>query len=334
MSARTSLVINDLRQAMLTLNPSIKNSFDLVKFHSHDGNLVFSLPPTSTMTSPENPFFTKFDVPVMADPANALAGDLGTLTFYHNSWTALKWAILAWTLLLFLAVPFSRWARKMIEARHRESIALENANARALIAKQVAHDIRSPLSALMIVEKSIQGLREEQRNLLVGAAQRIGKIAEDLLEQSQPQGVTSNVAAIVDEVRKEKQVTLSGARVVLSAKDIPPVSAAISPGVLARMISNILNNAIEAIEGSGTVTIEGSESQSWIEIVITDTGRGIPEHLMAKIGKPGVTEGKAGGHGLGLSHAIQSARACGGDVIVQSQLGQGTTITLRLPKNS
>ncbi len=329
LSARTSLVINDLRQAMFTLNTAVKNNFDSVHFHAQDGTLVFSLPPGQR---PEDTLLAiKFEIQLAANPDDPSAGTIGTLTFYQNSWWALRWALLAWACLLVFAIPFSRWGRRLIENRHKELLVLGNAEAKAALARQVAHDIRSPLSALRILE-NVQGIAAEPRDLLIGAARRIEKIAQDLLDKTLvDEHFTRAPHEIVAQILLEKRAALGPNSLIKIEKgNVSNTTIMISPGVFARVISNLLNNAVESIESSGTVSVEGQVSGTNLVLRISDTGRGIPQRILAEIGKPGFSFGKKNGYGLGLSHAIASVRATGGDVKIESREGAGTVVSITL----
>lgn len=327
LSARTSLIINDLRQAMFTLNTALPNNFEAIDFQAQDGTLVFSLPAERPATF--EPFMFKFVSPVLVNPAKPSAGIIGTLVFFHNSGWAVGLALLAWASLLLFAIPFSRWARRLIETRHREMLTLSNAETTAALARQVAHDIRSPVSALRIVG-TIKGLADEPRELLISAANRINKIAEDLLETTRPEPrVTQTPSTLIEQIVKEKQATLPS-NVQIHKGDFPNLPVVIAPTALGRIVSNLINNAIESIDGPGSVTIEGVANVQSVILTIGDTGKGISADHLAQIGRPGFTFGKKRGSGLGLFHAVEALQAVGGDLKVHSKEGFGTTIVMTL----
>ncbi len=104
------------------------------------------------------------------------------------------------------------------------------------------------------------------------------------------------------------------------------------PQQLNQVFMNLLVNAGHAIEGQGTITI-----RSWIEgtdifIAISDTGSGIPEDLRSRIFEPFFTTKEVGkGTGLGLSISYDIVRKHGGEILLDSVVGEGTTFTVRLP---
>ena len=99
-----------------------------------------------------------------------------------------------------------------------------------------------------------------------------------------------------------------------------------------RLISNLVNNAVEALGDEGTVTVRLVAQADRLRLEVQDTGKGIPPEILAKLGARGETHGKAGGLGLGLYHARASAESWGGSLELQSETGRGTTAILNLPQ--
>jgi len=95
---------------------------------------------------------------------------------------------------------------------------------------------------------------------------------------------------------------------------------------------NMMVNASQAIEGQGEIRIKTWEQDEHVRIAISDTGKGIPPELQAKVFDPGFTTKRAGlGTGLGLSICYKIAENHGGRIEVQSEVGRGTTFTIVLP---
>jgi signal transduction histidine kinase len=226
------------------------------------------------------------------------------------------------------------------------------------LARQVVHDIRSPLSALNFVVASVQNLPEDRRLLIRGVAQRINDIANKLLSQSKqmksdrdqvPEDVIESVdstseplmlVASLDSVVSEKRIQfreLMGIDIQADLIDGYGLFAKIHATEFARVISNLVNNSVEAISGEGWVKIGIRNSGTSINIAIADNGKGIPAEILARLGKSGVTYGKDGsqsGSGLGIYHARETLEKSGGQFSITSTLGQGTVVTLTLPKTS
>lgn len=104
------------------------------------------------------------------------------------------------------------------------------------------------------------------------------------------------------------------------------------PGQLSQVIMNILNNAIQAIDGKGTISVKTKLSGKEAEILISDTGKGIPNDKLDNIFDPFYTTKEVGkGTGLGLSISYGIIQEHNGKINVQSELGTGTTFTISLP---
>jgi two-component system, NtrC family, sensor kinase len=98
---------------------------------------------------------------------------------------------------------------------------------------------------------------------------------------------------------------------------------------------NLLNNAVQAIDGEGNIWLSTRQKGNWAEIRIQDDGCGIPEKVLKKVFEPFFTTKEVGkGTGLGLSISYGIVKKHGGEIEVESLEGQGTTFIIRLPIQS
>ncbi len=112
--------------------------------------------------------------------------------------------------------------------------------------------------------------------------------------------------------------------------DLPPVPC--HPNQINQVFMNLLVNASHAIQGNGTITIRTARDGDWARIEIADTGSGIPPENLERIFEAGFTTKGAGvGTGLGLAICSKIIRDHHGSIAVASEVGRGTTFTLRLP---
>ncbi|MBI2344241.1 MAG: HAMP domain-containing histidine kinase [Deltaproteobacteria bacterium] len=224
------------------------------------------------------------------------------------------------------------------------------------VCRQVAHDIRSPLAALEVATAGLAELPEEKRLLVRRATARIRDIANHLIEQGRMAilktgagGATTTLAtpagkeavsiellsSLIDPLVTEKRLQHRVHREVDIHAELGETSyglfAAVQPTELKRVLSNLVNNAVEGIEGAGTVSVRLCPCGEQVGIEVQDTGKGIPPEILAQLTQRGVTFGKAGGSGLGLSHARERVEAWEGTLAITSVVGSGTTVTLRLP---
>jgi len=215
------------------------------------------------------------------------------------------------------------------------------------ISAQVAHDIRSPLAALDSVSGDITGLPEEKKVILRSAMSRIRDIANSLVERTQrplaaagEKPVPRLVSALIEPVITEKRLQLraDNAPVIeFDASGSYGLFTAADPAGLKRVISNLLNNAAEAIPAGpgaprGSIGVRVAGDEGMIVVRVTDSGKGIPAELLPRLFSRGETHDKAGGSGLGLYHAKKFAESCGGTAAISSRPGEGTAVTISLPK--
>ncbi len=124
-------------------------------------------------------------------------------------------------------------------------------------------------------------------------------------------------------------------RPLLGIPDAPVVVIG-SEADLRLAISNLLGNAIRHTPATGSVTIRLIEASDHVEVVVTDTGEGIPSKHIARIFErfyrvDSARSRATGGTGLGLSIVRHVIAQHGGSVHVESVLGQGSTFTVQLP---
>jgi two-component system NtrC family sensor kinase len=117
------------------------------------------------------------------------------------------------------------------------------------------------------------------------------------------------------------------------ASDLAPIAH--DRGQLQQVFLNIINNAFEAVEDGGNISIatkENEKDQGTVEVAIADDGRGIHLDDLKHIFDPFYSKGKEQGTGLGLSISYGIIAKCGGDIRVESKVGKGSTFTVVLPQ--
>ncbi|MFQ6618503.1 MAG: sensor histidine kinase, partial [Fidelibacterota bacterium] len=112
-------------------------------------------------------------------------------------------------------------------------------------------------------------------------------------------------------------------------ENVPPVVANFSG--LHEVLLNIVINAIEAMPEGGTLTVGTKLENENVIIYVSDTGIGMNEVTSERIFDPFFTTKEENGSGIGLSVAGELLRKMGGEITVDSKLGEGTTFTIKLP---
>ena len=215
------------------------------------------------------------------------------------------------------------------------------------LARQVSHDIRSPLSALELVSSNLSEVLPEKRIIIRNSVNRIRDIANTLLKKGTHSSLTSEsmdsaqnslLYPIIESVVSEKMVQFGnrlGLEIELrQSQDSFGIFSRIQVTEFKRALSNLIDNSSEAMTGgSGKITINlEARSDDSAVIQIQDNGSGIPKDRIPLLGIKGNTFGKTGGNGLGLHHALNLLKGWGGDLGIQSELGSGTIVTLQLKK--
>lgn len=222
-----------------------------------------------------------------------------------------------------ISEDLTRARAQMKEKSRREAI--------GHVAQQVAHDIRSPISALSLAVEQIEAPAAQ---IIKAATERINKIADDLLKFSvrdlQAQPIGPLVEQIVNE-QMPKIVSVHGASIEWFDNSSNAL-ALVDPETFKRIIANLLSNSVEALVANGKITLEASLDSSHLVILIKDNGCGMPSEVLSKLGRENVTYGKGEkGHGFGVMSACEHIRNWGGQLTFHSELGVGTVVSIVLP---
>ncbi len=225
---------------------------------------------------------------------------------------------------------------------------LEKRKSVAELAAQVAHDIRSPLTALNVLMLQTENLPEDVRSLMRAAATRIRDIANNLLTNSaaihaiptKSKMDTQLLSAVVESMISEKRVQYRDK----SATEIQAIPCKHAYGLFAemdvvefrRVLSNLINNAVESYgTKGGPVTLAMSpQPDGWVTIEIKDEGKGISPEVLPLLGSPGVTHGKKNGYGLGVSHSKKTIESWGGRLEFITASHKGTVARVWLKQGS
>jgi two-component system NtrC family sensor kinase len=211
------------------------------------------------------------------------------------------------------------------------------------LAANVAHELNNPLvgiitySHLLLEEKHVNQQTTEFLNKIVIQANRCKDIVRGLLDfsrQRKPDKTLFNINILLRQciALLENQAIFHNIKILEDLNEVPMVI--IDPSQIERVFMNIILNAAEAMDGNGQLNISTKfdPEESSVEIQVTDSGTGISEENLEKIFDPFFTT-KEAGHGVGLGLAISYGiiREHNGNVFVKSNLGKGTTFTVRLP---
>jgi signal transduction histidine kinase len=213
----------------------------------------------------------------------------------------------------------------------------------AEMARQVAHEIKNPLTPIQLSAEHLKRVHADrgepmgavlencvnsiltQVHLLRQISAEFSNFASSPTAKPASVDISELVAEVVDPYR----TGLVG-RIDLRM-DVPALPHAfVDRTLIARALANIIENALFAMPGGGTLTITGRLDEPFIVVTVSDTGVGIDEEALARVFEPYFST-KTTGTGLGLPIALRNVELSGGSIDVSSVKGQGTVVTLRLP---
>jgi two-component system NtrC family sensor kinase len=212
------------------------------------------------------------------------------------------------------------------------------------LAAGIAHEINNPLtgiltySSLLLKENKDNLQIKEDLEVIVNETTRCRKIVKGLLEfarQTEPSKAPADINKVVEETLSllETQALFQNIKIEKRLKKgLPDVM--MDTDQIKQVFMNIIINAAEAMSQGGTLTIQSDSDpqKKFAKVCFIDTGPGIPEENLSKIFDPFFTTKRSGkGTGLGLSVSYGIIQRHDGFLEVKSQLGKGSTFTVKLP---
>jgi signal transduction histidine kinase len=249
-----------------------------------------------------------------------------------------------------LAGSFNQMATELksrdeeLEQAQTQLIQSEKLAAFGQLGAGIAHEVKNPLAGILgcaqlslmeveegtplrqnleIIEKETGRCRTIIDNLMKFARQE-----KALFEPTEVNRVVEDACAIINHQLELQQVKI----IKELGEQLPEVQG--NPNQLQQVLMNLMINAQQAMEGEpGTVTVSTKRSENGgIEIIVSDTGPGIPEDIRAKLFEPFFTTKPTGqGTGLGLSVSFGIIEDHRGEISVESEVGKGTDFIIRLP---
>jgi K+-sensing histidine kinase KdpD len=246
----------------------------------------------------------------------------------------------------FASAAQTAYEGRRLSARVRQAQTLESADRqRTALLAAVGHDLRTPLAG---IKASVGTLRQsdvewspaEREELLATieeSADRLQAIVTNLLDASRLQAGALSVRAepvALDEVIGASVLAVPGARERVTVdvpEDLPLVRA--DPGLLERVLANLLDNALRHAPDASPVEIRAVAGESSARVVVVDHGPGVPADRLEAMFRPfqRLDDREARGVGLGLAVARGFVEAMGGVLIADGSAGEGLTMRLRLP---
>lgn len=206
------------------------------------------------------------------------------------------------------------------------------------LSTSVIHEIRNPLTILKglinMLEVETTNKGKDYLGIMTSEIERIEKIANDFLYYSKPQAhqiKQQNIIALIQTVvfllepsAQKKQVSIH------CHYEATPININCDEVQMKQSIINLIKNAVEATPSNGEINIEIRQEKHTVLILISDTGSGISQESLSKLGTSFFTT-KENGTGLGLMVTYKLIKDHGGKIDVSSKKGKGTTFSIQLP---
>lgn len=285
----------------------------------------------------------KVTTPVRGDEIGDLAASFNKMTVDLK---ASRTALVEKELLEDLVAELKETQQQLVQAGKMAAI--------GQLAAGVAHEINNPLAGIMgYAQLASEHIRARQQTGIPPSevarflayvenmekqSQRCKQIVQNLLRFARSSTVEEPEPVNVNNVIRETLSFLSH-QMVSSRVDLDLDLAEVLPAIkghtgrLQQVFTNILINALHALrDAGGRVRVDTSVNDNWVRIRIADTGEGIPTENLDKIFEPFFTTKEIGqGTGLGLSVTYGLVQDMGGNISVESKVGEGTVFTVTFP---
>ncbi len=217
----------------------------------------------------------------------------------------------------------------------------EQLSALGLLAAEVAHEIRNPLTVMKMLYHSLeldfeeQDPRREDARVLGEKMDHLDGIVDNIVNfarNAEPQMAPVHVPALLDDLALLTRHKLQHQSINLERDDVPELPPAKADATqLSQAFLNVILNATEAMPEGGTLRIATAREAEYLRVSFADTGPGMTEAQRARAFTGMLSTTKEKGAGLGLAIVAKVAEAHGGRVEVKSAPGRGTEIILTLP---
>jgi signal transduction histidine kinase len=209
------------------------------------------------------------------------------------------------------------------------------------LAAAIAHEVRNPLA---VIVNAVAGLRrvsgsEEDRGILLSIvdeeAARLNRLVTDLLRFARPVSVKRSPVSLGELAKRSRSQVMDGHEIVVSIGADPEVQTVwVDPNLFRLVFDNLVQNACQSMRGGGRVDIVVTRGKlpngPAVSIQIKDHGHGMEPEVRERALDPFFTT-RPSGTGLGLPIVQRIVEAHGGELLIESEEGTGTSVTLFLP---
>ncbi|MHB8330346.1 MAG: sensor histidine kinase, partial [Acidimicrobiales bacterium] len=203
------------------------------------------------------------------------------------------------------------------------------------MATVIGHELRNPLAAVtnahFLLRRSIEDREKAERHLALAEREtaRAANLAEDLTAYMREREPVLESVAVGEILVEILEATPAPSGVTVDV-EVPHLNVLADRDQLTRMLTNLVDNAFQAMPGGGSARVSGTTENGSVLIRVHDSGTGLDPENLARLFEPFFTT-KADGTGLGLAIVRRLAEAHGGEVSIENGPTQGAVATLRFP---
>lgn len=348
--------IGDFREVPRILQEARLSNFKKIYYKSKQPDKSFILPPKLEIFQ-ENGIWHLLTTESITIPVIHSLSDESSdqIEFEYDRFRLIPYAFLFWLILNIVSIPQTRYLKSKLTKQFEEDLRKEEAKTKLeselsnwmqqceekdLVCRQIHHDLASPLGLLRV---STQKLGDQALSKPFALSlDRLTKISEDLQTQKYIWGSENPklepLKQTLDAILQEKLLLTSHLKIQYkqkSSKDALNKVPDIPVSQFHRVLSNILNNAIDAIQGDGVVRILARTSGCKLQLIIADSGKGIPKDIAPHIFEKQKSFDKPQGSGLGLYHAKICIESFGGQLtLMNTRYGAAFKIELPIARTS
>jgi two-component system sensor histidine kinase HydH len=239
----------------------------------------------------------------------------------------------------FMAFQWSKTLEKEVQLKSKELIRAERLAAMGEAIARVAHELKTPLVAIggfsRQLLRTVSEKEADKLRIIIDETGRLENFVREILlfsKEIQLEKESLDINDVIQEVCEFMGGKIEDNHIILEKKleQVPLIKG--DKTQIRLLFINIIKNAVEAMPKGGTLEVETKKEEDMVEIRIADTGEGIPPFILKDIFMPFFTT-KKDGTGLGLSITQKIVDHHQGDIRVESKVGTGTTVWMRLPIN-
>lgn len=206
-------------------------------------------------------------------------------------------------------------------------------------ASKIVHDIKTPITVIILTAELIASLYEESEEFtekIISQAKNLDEMIREILDYARgEQSVLALKEIDLDDFFNNLMVPMQAIaeahEVKLTFKNNVKQKVVFDEGRIKRCLSNLIKNAIEAIDEGESVHVEAIVDNVNLKISVQDTGAGIPLELLDSLFEPFVTKGKKGGTGLGLAISKKIIEDHRGKLEITNTPKSGACFTVNIP---